>query len=169
MKALAQFDLSLVSSNSKYDQVIRKEKGVAFTDQEKNGLKLFRNQCASCHKEPLFTNDFYASNGLPMDPFLMDVGRFGITHDPKDSLLFKIPTLRNLEYTFPYMHDGRFRKLKEVLQFYTQGIDSKAKNLHPALKKKITLNDNEQKDIIAFLYTLTDKEFLFNKRFSFPK
>ena len=169
MKALSQFDLSLVSSNSKYDQVMRKEKGIAFTEQEKKGLKLFRKNCVACHKEPLFTNDFFASNGLPMDPILKDVGRYGITHDPKDSLLFKIPTLRNIEYTFPYMHDGRFRKLKDVLKFYSEGIDLKSKNLHPVLQKKVTLSENDQKDIIAFLYTLTDKEFLFNNKFSFPK
>lgn len=169
MKALTQFDLSLVSSNSKYDQVMRKEKGVKFTDQEKNGLKLFRKNCATCHKEPLFTNNFFASNGLPVDPILKDAGRYGITHDPKDSLLFKIPTLRNIEYTFPYMHDGRFRKLKDVLKFYSDGIDLKSKNLHPFLQKKVWLSEYDQKDLIAFLYTLTDKEFLFNKKFSFPK
>jgi cytochrome c peroxidase len=169
MKALTQYELSLVSANSKYDQVMRKEKGVSFSEQEKNGLELFREHCAMCHSEPLFTNDFFASIGLPMDPQIKDVGRYGITHDPNDSLLFKIPTLRNIEYTFPYMHDGRFKKLKEVLQFYAEEIDTTARNLHPSLRQKILLSENERKDIIAFLYTLTDKEFLFNKRFSFPK
>jgi len=169
MKALTQYELSLVSANSKYDQVMRKEKGVSFSEQEKNGLELFREHCAMCHSEPLFTNDFFASIGLPMDPQIKDVGRYGITNDPNDSLLFKIPTLRNIEYTFPYMHDGRFKKLKEVLQFYAEEIDTTARNLHPSLRQKILLSENERKDIIAFLYTLTDKEFLFNKRLSFPK
>lgn len=169
MKAITQYELSLVSANSKYDQVMRKEKGVVFTDQEKNGLELFRENCAMCHREPLFTNDFFTSIGLPVDPDIKDVGRYGITHDPSDSLLFKIPTLRNIEYTFPYMHDGRFKKLKDVMNYYVDDLDTSATNLHPFLKNKIALNENERKDVIAFLYTLTDKEFLFNKRFSFPK
>ena len=169
MKALTQFNLSLVSSNSKYDQVMRKEKGVTFSAQEKNGLSLFRKNCAACHTEPLFTNTFYASNGLPIDTLLKDYGRYGITHDSKDSILFKIPTLRNIEFTFPYMHDGRFKKLKDVLLFYSEGIDPKAKNLHPKLQKKLAFNENEKKDLLAFLYTLSDKEFLFNKRYSFPR
>ena len=169
MKALTQFNLSLVSSNSKYDQVMRKEKGDTFSAQEKNGLSLFRKNCTTCHTEPLFTNTFYASNGLPIDTLLKDYGRYGITHDSKDSILFKIPTLRNIEFTFPYMHDGRFKKLKDVLLFYSEGIDPKAKNLHPKLQKKLAFNENEKKDLLAFLYTLSDKEFLFNKRYSFPR
>lgn len=169
MKAITMFDLMLVSSNSKYDQVMRKDKGVAFTEQEEKGLELFREHCEMCHTEPLFTNSFFANVGLPIDPELNDVGRYSITHDPTDSLLFKIPTLRNVEFTFPYMHDGRFRKLKEVIDFYSSDIDPKAKNLHPSLRFRKNFTDNEKKDILAFLFTLTDKEFLFNKRFSFPK
>ncbi len=169
MKALTQFNLSLVSSNSKYDQVMRKEKGVTFSQQEKNGLILFRKNCALCHTEPLFTNTFFASNGLPIDTLLKDYGRYNITHHSKDSLVFKIPTLRNIEYTFPYMHDGRFKKLKEVLTFYSEGINKKAINLHPKLQKTMVINENQKKDLIAFLHTLSDKEFLFDKRYSFPK
>lgn len=169
MKALTQFTLSLVSANSKYDQVMRKEKGVFFTDQEKNGLNLFRSDCNSCHTEPLFTNTFFASNGLPIDTLLKDIGRYGITHNPKDSMQFKIPTLRNIEFTFPYMHDGRYRKLKEVLNYYSDGINVKTTYLHGNLKKPLRYTEAQKKDLLAFLYTLTDKSFLYNKRFSFPK
>ena len=169
MKALTQFTLSLVSANSKYDQVMRKEKGVFFTDQEKNGLNLFRSDCNSCHTEPLFTNTFFASNGLPIDTLLKDIGRYGITHNPKDSMQFKIPTLRNIEFTFPYMHDGRYRKLKEVLNYYSDGINVKTTYLHGNLKKPLRYTEAQKKDLLAFLYTLTDKSFLYNKRFFFPK
>ena len=86
MKALTQFTVSLVSSNSKYDQVMRKEKDVQFTEQEKSGLKLFRSHCSACHTEPLFTNTFFTSNGLPIDTLLKDIGRYGITHVAKDSI-----------------------------------------------------------------------------------
>ena len=169
MKALTQFTLSLVSSNSKYDRVMRQEKGIFFTDQEKNGLILFRSDCNSCHTEPLFTNTFFASNGLPIDTLLRDVGRFGITNNPKDSMQFKIPTLRNIEFTFPYMHDGRYKKLKEVLNYYSDGINVKAPYLHGDLKKPLRYSEAQKKDLLAFLYTLTDKSFLYDKRFSFPK
>jgi cytochrome c peroxidase len=169
MKALTQFTLSLVSANSKYDQVMRKEKGVFFTDQEKNGLNLFRSDCNSCHTEPLFTNTFFASNGLPIDTLLKDIGRYGITHNPKDSMQFKIPTLRNIEFTFPYMHDGRYRKLKEVLNYYSVGINVNTTYLHGNLKNPLRYTEAQKKDLLAFLYTLTDKSFLYNKRFSFPK
>lgn len=169
MKALTQYTASLVSSNSKYDQVMRKEKGIAFTQQEKNGLKLFQQHCAACHTEPLFTNTFFASNGLKMDSLLKDVGRYAITQQGKDSIQFKIPTLRNIEFTFPYMHDGRYKKLKDVINYYSEGIDVNNPYLHNSLKKPFHFTEIEKKDLLAFLLTLTDKTFLYNKRFSFPR
>lgn len=169
MKSLTQFTVSLVSSNSKYDQVMRKEKGIAFTDQEKSGLKIFRKHCASCHTEPLFTNTFFASNGIQMDSLLKDVGRYAITSNPKDSLQFKIPTLRNIEFTFPYMHDGRYRKLKEVINHYSDGIDPKSPYLDSKLRRPMHFNEIQKKDLLAFLFTLTDKTFLYDKRFFYPK
>ena len=167
LKAFAQFNVSLISSNSKYDQYIRKE--IAFTSQENNGLKIFRKHCASCHTEPLFNSNKFASNGLKMDTAFNDVGRYAITHLYEDSLQFRIPTLRNIEHTFPYMHDGRYRKLKEVIDLYTESIDIDGNYLSPELRRKISLNSDEKKDLIAFLYTLTDKEFLYNPRFGFPR
>lgn len=169
MKALAMYEVCLISSNSKYDKVMRKEKGVSFTDQEKNGMDLFRQHCAACHTEPLFTNTGFASNGLPMDSTFMDLGRYTITHVGKDSLQFKIPTLRNIEFTFPYMHDGRYRKLKEVINYYSDGIDPGRPYLDNRLKKELHFTEHEKKDLLAFLLTLTDKEFLYDKRYTFPK
>lgn len=166
LKALAQFMVSIQSFNSKYDKVMRKEKGVEFTEAETRGLKLFRKNCESCHKEPLFTNNSFENNGLPPDPKLKDGGRIKITHNPDDSLKFKVPSLRNIEVSYPYMHDGRYRNLEMVLFHYTAGIE-KSKTLSPKLGKGITMGEKEKKDLIAFLKTLTDKEFLTNKRFSY--
>ncbi|WP_396168823.1 cytochrome-c peroxidase [Flavobacterium sp.] len=168
LQAIAQFTVSLQTYNSKYDKVMRHEKDIFFTDQEENGHHLFKRNCESCHKEPLLTNDNFADNGLPMDKDYKDYGRVNITQNPKDSFNFKVPTLRNIEFTYPYMHDGRFMKLREVINFYTDG-KIKRKTLAKELQKPIILNENEKKDLIAFLKTLTDKEFLFNPKFSFPK
>jgi cytochrome c peroxidase len=167
-KSITQFVVALVSSNSKYDQVKREENGVTFTVQEKNGYRLFKNHCASCHTEPLFTNDFFASNGLALDSNYLDYGRFTITQNEADKYLFKIPTLRNIEYTYPYMHDGRFTTLKEVLNYYN-GLSHDVEYLSKQLKKPINFSENEIKDLLAFLLTLTDKTFLFDKRFFYPK
>jgi len=91
-----------------------------------------------------------------------------VTQNSGDSLKFKVPTLRNIEFSYPYMHDGRFKKLQDVLQHYTSGIQ-KGNTLSAQLQKPIVLSSNEKVDIIAFLLTLTDKEFLFNPKYSYPK
>ena len=166
LKAISQFLLTLVSANSKYDKVMSGD--LQFTAQEKNGYTLFQKNCSSCHREPLFTNDEFANNGLPENPSLKDKGRMHITLDSTDTYKFKIPTLRNIEYTFPYMHDGRFKKLSEVMNHYTSGI-IQSKTLAPELKEKIKLTENEKVDLISFLLTLSDKEFVFNSNHSYPK
>jgi cytochrome c peroxidase len=166
LKALAQFQLSLVSANAPYDKVQRGE--ATFTPQEERGYILFKQHCNSCHTEPLFTNHSFANNGLPLDTSLNDYGRGSITQQAADSLLFKIPTLRNLSYSPPYMHDGRFRKLREVLTHYTNGI-SKSPTLAAALQSSVSLNDAEKTDLIAFLLTLNDRDFIFDKKHQFPK
>lgn len=158
LKALAQFELTLISANAKYDRVLAGAD--QFTVQEENGYRLFKQHCAQCHVEPFFTNFEFEYNGLPMDTLLRDVGRMRITGNIADSLHFKVPTLRNVEFSQPYMHDGRFRKLRDVLHFYTTTT---------ALKPSLQLNDREKTDLLAFLLTLTDRDFLFNPAFSFPK
>lgn len=166
LKAISQFMLILVSANSKYDSVMRKE--ATFTEQEQKGYLLFQKNCGACHKEPLFTNLEYENNGLEVDISLTDFGRMKITQNPKDSLKFKVPTLRNIEFSYPYMHDGRFKRLNEVLKHYTNGVKS-SPTLSPHLAKPIVLSSNEKVDMIAFLLTLTDKHFLFNPQYSYPK
>ena len=166
LKAISQFVVSLTTANSKYDKVIRNEE--KFTPMEQKGYDLFKTNCASCHTEPLLASNNFKNNGLPIDTTLNDFGRMKITQNPKDSLLFKVPTLRNIEFTFPYMHDGRFKTLNEVVNHYNKGIQ-KSKTLSKELQKPMKLSDNQRVEIIAFLKTLTDKEFLFNPRFNFPK
>jgi cytochrome c peroxidase len=164
LKALSQFELLLISSNSKYDKVMRKE--ADFSYQEQNGYKLFKINCASCHNEPLFTSEKFERNGLPLDTTLNDIGRQKITGNSKDYMLFKVPTLRNIQFTFPYMHDGRFKKLTDVIKHYNSLENDK--NLSKQLQKSMHLSDNERVDLVAFLHTLTDKDFLFDQRFSYP-
>ena len=118
--ALVQFQLILISDNAKYDSVRRGRS--KFTAQEKKGFKLFKRNCASCHKPPLFMNNDFTSNNLPIDSSLMDLGRYHVTHRPQDSLRFKTPSLRNIEYTYPYMHDGRFKTIYEVLDHYNANV-----------------------------------------------
>lgn len=166
LKAISQFVVSLTTSNSKYDKVIRKEE--KFTEMEQKGYDLFKIKCASCHTEPLFKSNKFENNGLPIDTTLNDYGRMKITQKPQDSLKFKVPTLRNIEFTFPYMHDGRFKTLNEVVKHYNLGIQ-KGKTLSKELQKPMNLSDKQRTELVAFLKTLTDKEFLFNPRFSYPK
>ncbi|UTW64718.1 cytochrome-c peroxidase [bacterium SCSIO 12741] len=168
LKALAQFQLTLISANSKYDQVRRGDSGVAFTDQEMKGYQLFQKHCNNCHTEPLFTNHQFRNNGLPVDTTLNDWGRMRISQSPADSLLFKVPTLRNIEFSYPYMHDGRFENLYDVLKHYSKGIQAHP-TLSPELQEGIPLSSHDRIDLQVFLLTLTDKEFLFNPKHSFPR
>ncbi len=166
LKALSAFMLTLISCNSKYDSVMRKE--AVFTAQENNGYALFKKNCNACHAEPLFTNNDFMNNGLPLDTTLNDYGRYGITENVKDVLKFKVPTLRNIEFSYPYMHDGRFKKLSEVIKHYTGGI-KQSSTLASELKSPIILTANEKVDLTAFLLSLTDRSFLFNPNYSYPR
>lgn len=166
LKAIAQFMLTLVSNNSKYDSVMRKE--TKFSAQENKGYILFKKNCAGCHQEPLFTNSSFENNGLKMDTQLKDYGRVLITQSPNDSFKFKVPSLRNIEFSYPYMHDGRFKTLSKVLEHYSSGIIPYT-NLSAPLRQPIILSSNEKVDIISFLLTLTDRHFLFNQQYGYPK
>ncbi len=166
LKAISQFLLTLVSSNAKYDSVMRNE--AIFTAQELNGYVLFKDNCSTCHKEPLFTNDEFVNNGLRVDKTLNDLGRLHVTMNPVDSFKFKVPSLRNIEFSYPYMHDGRFKKLSEVIHHYTKEVVPSS-TLAPELETLIQLNAREKVDLTAFLLTLTDQKFLFNPEYSFPR
>jgi len=163
MKALSQFMLMCISSNSKYDKVMRKEGGVSFTADELQGYNLVKEKCASCHSEPLFTDGSFRNNGLGISP-VNDKGLYVATLIETDKYKFKVPSLRNLKYTAPYMHDGRFLSLNAVLEHYNSEVLA-TQNLDPILKGSklgITLSANDKTKITAFLNTLNDEEFIKN-------
>lgn len=165
LKALAQFMGSMVSYNSKYDKVKRGLDHFAPVEQE--GYDIFRAKCATCHEEPLFTDKSFRNIGLPINTNLNDFGRMKITNNHADSLKFKVPSLRNVELTFPYMHDGRFLTLSQVFNFYRNNVvnDPSTDSL---VRDKIPLTDIEVNRLTYFLKTLTDTTFTKDKRFSQP-
>lgn len=163
LKALSQFMLMLVSADSKYDLVMRHE--AQFTAEEQQGYKLFKAQCSSCHPEPLFTDYSFRDNGIGLNP-ANDLGRYEISQLEDDKLKFKVPSLRNLKYTAPYMHDGRFVRLDAVMNHYKREIQQ-TENLDPILKEKgkIELDNEETAALLQFLNTLNDEQFIKNKLF----
>ncbi len=166
LKALSQYMLSLVSANAKYDQYLRKE--ATLTPDESAGLTLFNAKCAACHTGILFTDQSYRNNGLVIQDGGDDVGRGRITEKKEDYYKFKVPSLRNVEVTKPYMHDGRFYTLEAVLDHYVTGVQQ-TPNLDPLLQQNVSLGipltATEKKQLVAFLKTLTDTQFLQDKRF----
>ena len=168
LKALSQFMVMCVSNNSKYDSLMRGEAGVSFTPAEAEGRVLVQEKCGACHREPLFTDNSFRNNGLP--PSLVnDEGRYLVTQQAADRYKFKVPSLRNLAYTAPYMHDGRLLTLEAVLNHYTSSLQNSA-TLDPVFSQAggigIALTADEKRKILAFLSTLNDRSFLFDKRFA---
>ena len=163
LKALSQYMLMCVSAESKYDSVMRKQQ--VFTKEENEGYVIFQNKCNSCHQAPLFTDNRFRNNGLQPSQ-LNDPGRMLITLLNTDKYQFKVPSLRNLAYTAPYMHDGRFLNLDAVLAHYSQGVVA-TENLDPLLtngnKLGIELTENEKSKLLVFLNTLNDKKFITNQ------
>lgn len=168
LKALGQFMTMMVSANSRYDKFRRNEPGGALTPQEIQGMALFEAKCAVCHKTDLFTDSAFRNNGLPPNPNLNDLGRETVTGFVADRYKFKVPSLRNVALTAPYMHDGRFGSLQSVLNFYSSGVQHSA-TLDPVLQQNntagIPLTQAEKDALIAFLKTLTDEEYINNPLF----
>lgn len=168
LKALSQFMAMCVSSNSKYDKVKRGEAGLSFTAEEQAGYSTFVQKCAGCHPEPLFSDFTFRNNGVAIGAN-NDQGRFMITSLDQDQYKFKVPSLRNVELTAPYMHDGRFYSLSAVLDHYSSHVTN-TPNLDPLLNAGGTLGilmtDTDKSNIIAFLKTLTDRDFISNKLLS---
>lgn len=162
LKALAQFTGSLLSANSRYDKMKRGE--IQFTAAEQKGYALYQLHCSGCHTEPLFTDESFRNNGIGLNRF-KDVGRMDITHLSSDSLKFKVPSLRNVQLSPPYMHDGSIGYITKVLEHYRTGIDTTSAILDPLLKKKIHLTDRQRDELLYFLFALTDTSFTKNKRF----
>jgi len=167
LKALSQFMVMCVSSNSKYDSVKRGQ--ATFTAIESDGYDLFKQKkCVSCHTEPLFTDHSFRNNGLSIS-YVDDKGRYNITNDNNDKYRFKVPSLRNLSYTGPFMHDGRILTLDAVLDHYSSQVQA-TPNIDPVFTSSATLgiplSTDEKQKIIAFLLTLNDKTFITDRRFS---
>jgi len=170
VKAIVQFEMTLISGNTRYDQFIRRE--INFTPQERNGFVIFtteRGDCFHCHTPSLMLDNSFHNNGL--DATFEDLGLGELTGNPEDNGKFKTTTLRNIEFTGPYMHDGRFETLEEVVEFYSFGL-TESPTIDPLMKNVsrmgIALTPTEQVDLIAFLKTLSDPKFLTNPAFSKP-
>ncbi|MBO2007437.1 cytochrome-c peroxidase [Hymenobacter negativus] len=167
LRALSQFLAALTSSNSRYDKAVRHEGGTTLSASESRGIALVASKCASCHATDLFTDESYRNNGLDA-AFPRDSGRAQISGQPADVGRFKVPTLRNVALTAPYMHDGRFQTLAQVLAHYDHGVIA-SPTLDPALRPPggrlgIALTTQEQDDLLAFLQTLTDQSFITDSR-----
>ncbi|MES2648522.1 MAG: cytochrome c peroxidase [Bacteroidota bacterium] len=163
--ALSQFMLTMVTANSKYDQV--KNGKASFLLSESLGYEIFKQKCAACHQEPLFTDFSFRNTGFSLESTLLDQGRMRITRNPADSLKFKVPSLRNVMATYPYGHDGRVYDIYTMLEHYNTGV-IKGPTIDPLLANKIPLSNFEKGQIVAFLMTLTDSSFLNNKALAAP-
>ena len=160
--AIAQFERTLISNNSKFDKYSRGEE--VFTKSELNGFAIFNSEkgdCFHCHGTSLFTDNLFHNNGLDVEPFL-DLGLGKITENTSDNGKFKTPTLRNIEVSAPYMHDGRFATLEKVIEHYDSGGHFSS-TVDPLMKKLgvgLNLTNQEKSDLIAFLKTLTDYDYI---------
>jgi cytochrome c peroxidase len=174
-KALAQFERTLVSFDSKFDQVQRGE--ADFTIAEQRGWTIFFDaspavphaECNHCHVDPLFTTLAFENNGVEVVKSLddyKDKGRGEITRNRYDNGKFRVPTLRNISLTAPYMHDGRFQTLEEVIEHYVKGGHF-SENVSPNVRK-LKLDEQDKADLLAFLNTLTDTTFIHNPALTNP-
>lgn len=164
LKALSQFMVMCISSESKYDSVLRGQ--AVFNAGEAAGYTVYQQHCSACHTEPLFTDHSFRNNGIGISA-VNDVGRYAITLQETDKYKFKTPSLRNLSFTPPYMHDGRFFSLEAVLDHYTSGVQH-TPNLDPLLQQQpqlgIALSPGDKAALLSFLHTLNDRHFISDKR-----
>ena len=170
-KAIAQFERILISGNAKFDQYLLGNATLSL--EELNGFAIFMDEekgdCFHCHgsdNNPLWTDNGFHNNGL--DSTFDDLGLGAVTGDPNDNGTFRSPSLRNLNFTAPYMHDGRFATLEEVINHYSEGLQFSS-TIDPLMKKVsqggVQLTPQEKLDLKAFLLTLTDPEFINNPDF----
>lgn len=182
-KAIAQFERTLLSFNSKYDRYLATRDLGVFTESERNGLFLFTSEnnpdlglkgadCFHCHgaDKSIFMTDFqFHNNGLSANP--TDSGLFRITNQLNDIGKFKTPSLRNLAFTAPYMHNGSLKTLEEVIDFYDSGVKN-SPWVDPFIAKHLPLGlqltPEQKQDLISFLLTMTDSSFIKNTKFAKP-
>lgn len=172
VKAIAQFERTLVSFNSRFDKYYYQGDSSALNDQEKRGLAIFTGKglCNNCHlMNTLFTDGELRNNGLDVDP--ADNGQMNFTGLATDRGKFKVPTLRNIAESAPYMHDSRFATLEQVVTFYSSGVKQSSPNLDvhmPDFGAGLGLSVPEQADLVAFLKALSDPSFLSSPVFADP-
>ncbi|RBW61011.1 cytochrome-c peroxidase [Tenacibaculum sp. E3R01] len=170
-KAIAQFERTLISANSKFDKHLLGK--AQLTPEELNGFNVFMDEnkgdCFHCHgsnNNPLWTDNKFHNNGL--DNVFADLGFGKVTGDSNDNGKFKTPSLRNLAFTAPYMHDGRFSTLEEVINHYSEGLKS-SPTIDPLMKKVdkggVQLTEKDKADLKAFLLSLSDYDFINNTKF----
>jgi len=179
--AMEQFMLSIVSYESKYDRYLAGE--VELNESEERGRLLFETEynpffpdqsgadCAHCHGGANFENDLYMNNGLDTDATFVDLGREEVTNNPNDRAKFKVTTLRNIALTPPYMHDGRFQTLEEVIDHYNEGIQESSTadiTVLNTMETGLFLTDQDKTDLINFLHTLTDENFINKEAYQTP-
>ena len=173
-KAIAQFERTLISGDSKFDKYLRGE--LVLSASEFNGFNIFMSEnggdCFHCHgsaANPLWTDNLFHNNGLDLAP--VDPGLAGVTGDPNDHGKFRTPSLRNLVFTAPYMHDGRFSTIDDVIEHYSSGVVV-SPTIDPLMQHSSTggvgLSAIEKQDLKAFLLTLTDSSFVTNPDFQAP-
>jgi cytochrome c peroxidase len=163
--ALTQFVGAFISSATKYDSV--KQNLKTFTTSELAGYAVFQSKCNSCHSEPLFTDFSYRNNGLPLT-VLNDRGRMTVTGNKADSLKFRVPSLRNLFKSYPFLHDGRFIGFEQIFEHYNSGVQQST-TLDPLLSSGIQLSVAERTALVDFFRTLTDNNFTTNNSFAAPQ
>ncbi|WP_179351968.1 cytochrome-c peroxidase [Winogradskyella vidalii] len=159
-KSIAQYEYTLISANSKYDRV--KQNEATYTISEAEGALTFEQKCSSCHSTELFTDQSFRSIGFPINPNTDEAGRARVTGNLDDYMSFRVPSLRNIEHTAPYGSFGQFTTLRDVLDYFDNGVLD-VDNLDPILKdnnNRIPLSEEEKTNLIAFMKTLSDEEFL---------
>ncbi len=172
VQAIAQFERTLLSFNSRFDQFYYGGDSLAMTEPEQRGMEVFfrSGHCIDCHRPPLFADHGLRNNGLDLVP--TDPGLGGITGQAWDVGAFKVPTLRNIAQSAPYMHDGRFNTLEEVVHFYAEDVEVNTpyldNHMFPWVEGLVNLSLQDREDLVAFMNALTDMPFLLDPEHSDP-
>ncbi len=170
--AIASFERTLETSKTPFDRYMVNEDSTLLSISAQRGRELFFNKakCIECHFSPDFTGDEFRNVGLFDGKKYNDSGRYNITKDPKDMGKFKVPGLRNVAVTGPYMHNGMFKTLKEVIEYYNEPakVVKHPINMDTTLQKPLHLSKQEMVDIEAFLVSLTDDRFHYKSQLSAP-
>ncbi len=174
VSAIGQFLRTLVSANSKYDRYLAHTENLSAT--ELNGLAIFfteQGDCFHCHGGSLMTSNAITNNGLDSLPMGQDRGLYNYTGNPNDMGKFSIPSLRNIALTAPYMHDGRYKTLEEVVEFYNSGVHQSSPNIDPIMTKSskqygLQLSPYEKQCLVDFMKALTDTAFISNPDYQSP-